>query len=77
MNKKCQIFTPDGYVKKLLDCIQYCENIYDKNILENSCGDGNILAVIAERYIDDAKAHGLSNQQIKKGFIKAYMWCRD
>ena len=41
MNKKCQIFTPDGYVKKLLDCIQYCENIYDKNILENSCGDGN------------------------------------
>lgn len=67
MNKKCQIFTPDGYVKKLLDCIQYCENIYDKNILENSCGDGNILAVIAERYIDDAKAHGLSNQQIKKG----------
>ena len=43
MNKKCQIFTPDGYVKKLLDCVQYCENIYDKNILENSCGDGNIL----------------------------------
>ena len=70
MNKKCQIFTPDGYVKKLLDCIQYCENIYDKNILENSCGDGNILAVIAERYIDDAKAHGLSNQQIKKGLSK-------
>ena len=70
MNKKCQIFTPDGYVKKLLDCIQYCENIYDKNILENSCGDGNILAVIVERYIDDAKAHGLSNQQIKKGLSK-------
>lgn len=53
-----------------MDCIQYCENIYDKNILENSCGDGNILAVIAERYIDDAKAHGLSNQQIKKGLSK-------
>lgn len=71
MNKKCQIFTPDGYVKKLLDCIQYCENIYDKNILENSCGDGNILAVIVERYIDDAKAHGLSNQQILSGLIRA------
>ena len=28
------------------------------------------LAVIAERYIDDAKAHGLSNQQIKKGLSK-------
>ena len=39
MNKKFQIFTPDGYVKKLLDCVQYCENIYDKNILENSCGE--------------------------------------
>lgn len=59
--------------KKLLDCIQYCENIYDKNILENSCGDGNILAVIVERYIDDAKAHGLSNQQIKKVYQSIYM----
>lgn len=70
MNKKCQIFTPDGYVKKLLDCIQYCEDIYDKNILENSCGDGNILAVIVERYIDDARAHGLSSQEIRKGLSK-------
>ena len=30
MNKKCQVFTPNGYVKKLLDCIDYNENIYDK-----------------------------------------------
>lgn len=69
MNKKCQVFTPNGYVKKLLDCIDYNKNIYDKNILENSCGDGNILVVIVERYINDARAHGLSNKEISNGLM--------
>ena len=58
MNKKCQVFTPNDYVKELLDSVGYNENIYEKSILENSCGDGNILVVIVERYIDDARAHG-------------------
>ena len=53
-----------------MDCIQYCENIYDKNILENSCGDGNILAVIAERYIDDAKSTWIIKSTDKKGLSK-------
>ena len=70
MNKKCQVFTPNGYVKKLLDCIDYNKNIYDKNILENSCGDGNILVVIVERYINDARAHGLSNKEISNGLSR-------
>ena len=65
MNKKCQVFTPNGYVKKLLDCIDY-----NKNILENSCGDGNILVVIVERYINDARAHGLSNKEISNGLSR-------
>ena len=70
MNKKCQVFTPNDYVKELLDSVGYNENIYEKSILENSCGDGNILVVIVERYIDDAKAHGLSDQDICDGLAK-------
>ena len=70
MNKKCQVFTPNGYVKKLLDSVGYIENLYEKNILENSCGDVNILVEIAERYIDDARAHGLLDEDIHDGLSK-------
>lgn len=70
MNKKCQVFTPNGYVKKLLDSVGYNEKLYEKNILENSCGDGNILVVIVERYIDDARAHGVSDEDIRVGLSK-------
>lgn len=70
MNKKCQIFTPDDYVKELLDSVGYNENLYKKSILENSCGDGNILVVIVERYIDDARVHGLSDEDICIGLSK-------
>ena len=46
--------------------------------MENSCGDGNILAVIVERYNWWCKSTwNYQNQQIKKGLSKAYMWCRD
>lgn len=70
MNKKCQVFTPNDYVKKLLDSVGYNENLYEKNILENSCGDGNILVVIVERYINDARKHGLSDEDICDGLSK-------
>ncbi|EHQ8840176.1 N-6 DNA methylase [Enterococcus faecalis] len=66
--KKCQIFTPKEYVVKLLDLIGYFGNeILNKNILENSCGEGNILIEIVDRYINEAMNIGLSNSQIKKG----------
>ena len=37
MNKKCQVFTPEDYVKELLDSIEYKHDLYGKKILENSC----------------------------------------
>ena len=43
MIKKYQVFTPRNSVKELLNSVGYCKNIVDKKILENSCGDGNIL----------------------------------
>lgn len=67
MNTKCQVFTPEDYVKELLDSVGYTQQLYGKRILENSCGDGNILVVIVQRYIDDCLVQGLSRTKIKNG----------
>ena len=50
MNRKCQIFTPNDYVNRLLDIVNYTDCLYGKRVLENSCGVGNVLVVIVERY---------------------------
>lgn len=65
--KKCQIFTPENYVDILLNNADYNENLYGKKILENSCGDGNILSKIVERYILDCRKKGLSPKKISEG----------
>lgn len=70
MNEKCQVFTPENYVRELLDSVGYIQDLYGKRILENSCGDGNILSVIVQRYIDDCQAHGLSRTKIKNGLSR-------
>lgn len=67
MNKKCQVFTPENYVKKLLDSVEYTKNLYGKKILENSCGDGNILIAIIQRYIDDCVSNDMSKEAIRQG----------
>ncbi|MBB6019524.1 putative RNA methylase [Paenibacillus sp. JGP012] len=65
MNKRCQVFTPSVYVEKLLDTIEYFgENILKKTILENSCGDGNILAGVVKRYIEAALHQNYSLNEI-------------
>lgn len=70
MNKKCQVFTPENYVRELLDSVGYKEHLYGKRILENSCGDGNILVVVVQRYIDDCVANGLPKTRIKEGLAR-------
>ena len=70
MNKKCQVFTPENYVRELLDSVGYTEHLYGRKILENSCGDGNILVAVVQRYIDDCVANGLSRTQIKNGLAR-------
>lgn len=30
MNTKCQVFTPNDYVRELLDSIDYTDNLYGK-----------------------------------------------
>lgn len=62
---KCQIFTPDYIVKYMLDKIDYTSNIYGKKIVDNSCGTGNILVDVVERFILDAKKVRKKNKTIK------------
>lgn len=67
INKKCQVFTPFEYVQKLLDYVGYENDLYNKKVAENSCGDGNVLVEIAKRYILDCINVGLTIQEIKLG----------
>lgn len=62
-----QIPTPEQYVNRMLDAIGYKDHVVGKRILENSCGEGNILQAIVKRYIEDAKRTGLTQTEIKKG----------
>ncbi|NOW93122.1 tRNA1(Val) A37 N6-methylase TrmN6 [Clostridium beijerinckii] len=67
MNKKCQVFTPSSNVIELLDRVGYVENLYGRKVLENSCGNGNILIIIVKRYIEDCLKNNISNENIKLG----------
>lgn len=67
MAENCKIYTPDNWVGTLLDEVGYKTDLFGKRVLENSCGSGNILRRIVERYIVDAEAHGYSAEQIRAG----------
>lgn len=67
MKKKCQVFTPEDYVDQLLNSLNYDDSPYGKKILENSCGDGNILSQIVIRYINYCKSINLSPMKISEG----------
>lgn len=65
--KKCQIFTPENNVKEMLNWVGYKEKLYGKKIIEPSCGQGNILIEVVERYIVDCLNNNYSKEDIKKG----------
>lgn len=73
--EKCQIFTPGDQVKLMLDLADYTGQLFGKTVLENSCGNGQILAEIVYRYIKSCKNNNLSDNQIIEGLerdITAY-----
>lgn len=36
----------------MLDLVGYKGNVYGKKVIENSCGEGNILCAIVSQYIE-------------------------
>ena len=73
---KCQIFTPSHIVKYMLDKIDYTSNVFGKKIIDNSCGTGNILVEVVERFILDAKKARKKKPTIKKG-LETYIYGYD
>lgn len=72
---KCQIFTPSHIVKYMLDKIDYTSNVFGKKIIDNSCGTGNILVEVVERFIVDAKKSRKHKTTIKKGLETCIVGC--
>ena len=70
INQKCQVPTPPEVVSQMLDHIGYTQNLYGKAILENSCGAGNFLKEIVNRYVQDCIAHNYTLKQIKFGLSR-------
>ena len=62
-----KIYTPLKSVKVLLDSVGYIYNLKGKRLLENSCGDGNILSEVVVRYIKDGITNGDTLGEIKRG----------
>lgn len=67
MNRNCQVFTPSNYVIEILDFAGYDSNLAGKKILENSCGNGNVLVQVVQRYISDCKNKGMTETEIQEG----------
>lgn len=67
MANNCKIFTPEEYVEELLDAVEYREHLYGQSVLENSCGDGNILMGVVRRYILSCRADGRTDEEIRRG----------
>jgi len=63
---KGQVFTPLWIIKYILDNVQYKNDIYDKKILEPSCGTGNFLEEIIKRFIKDCQKNNISEENIIK-----------
>lgn len=63
---KYQIFTPDHIVEKMLDSVNYTNpSVLNKKVLENSCGNGNILIALVKRYLDISIQNNFSLEKIK------------
>lgn len=68
--KKCQIFTPKTNVKEMLDWVGYSKDLYGKKVIEPSCGQGNILVDVIERYIVDSFNNNYTNDEIREGLSR-------
>ena len=70
MDIRCQQFTSEEIANEMLDLLDYKRDLYGKTLLENSCGEGNILCLVVERYITDAISKGYLFKDIVWGLEK-------
>ena len=77
MDIRCQQFTSEEIADDMLDFLDYQHNLYGKTLLENSCGEGNILCLAVERYIQDAFVQGYKSDDIVFGLERDIYRGRD
>ncbi|HGE71715.1 TPA: hypothetical protein ENX78_12815, partial [Candidatus Poribacteria bacterium] len=59
------VYTPRWIVDFILDGIEYKHNIYNKKIIDPSCGRGNFLIVVVERFLKDCIENNLDLDEIR------------
>lgn len=63
---KGRVYTPDYIVKTILDMAHYNgNNILQKHVIDNSCGDGAFLCEIVNRYCEVAIKNNISIKELK------------
>ena len=67
MDSRCQQFTSLEIADEMLDLLGYRQNLYGKTVLENSCGEGDILCLVVKRYIENALEQGYTHDEIVLG----------
>jgi len=60
------VYTPQRIVDLILDSIEYKSNIYDRKIIDPSCGEGNFLIIVVERFLRDCIKNSFNSDKIKK-----------
>ncbi len=73
--KKCQIFTPKEIVNYMLDLANYTTQIFGRKIIDNSCGNGQILIEVVKRFIIDGLEQGNSIKEIKSSIEQCIFGC--
>ena len=63
---KGRVYTPKYIVENILDMAHYVgDNILEKHVIDNSCGDGAFLCEIVRRYCEVALKKGISTDCLK------------
>ena len=74
IKEKGRIYTPKFIVDNILDLAGYNNNILEKNIIDNSCGDGAFLIEIVKRYCKFfIKQYGKNKTNLLKNHLERYI----
>ena len=71
IKSKGRVYTPDYIVNNILDMAHYVgDDIIERHVIDNSCGDGAFLCSIISRYCETALENGISTKTLKKHLEK-------
>lgn len=68
-----RIYTPRFIVENILDLVGYSDDIIEKNIIDNSCGDGAFLIKVVDRYCKTFLNKNKKDIKKLKGQLEKYI----